>query len=223
METQSRNRPRVRVHDLSMSVDGCIAGPGQSSDQPLGIGGEQLHDWVVATRGWRRLHGLEGGTEGVDDDWSARGNAGIGAWIMGRNMFGPIRGPWQDEEWNGWWGDDPPFHHPVFVLTHHAREPVTMKGGTTYHFVTDGIEAALERALEAADGRDVRIGGGAATVRQYLESGLIDEMHLAIVPIVLGAGERIFDPSANGLPERYACADFACSDAASHVRVVRRG
>jgi dihydrofolate reductase len=206
-----------------MSIDGCIAGPEQSKENPLGIGGERLHDWVVGTRSWREAHGMEGGVEGVDDDWSARWTTGIGASIMGRNMFGPIRGPWGDTEWRGWWGEDPPFHHPVFVLTHHAREPLTMKGGTTFHFVTDGIEAALDRAFEAANGQDVQIGGGAATVRQYLESGLIDDMHVAIAPILLGAGERIFEPSANRLPEQYECVEFASSEAATHARIVRRG
>lgn len=222
MATQRSGQPRVRVHNLSMSIDGCVAGPAQSTENPLGIGGERLHDWVVATRSWRRMHGLEGGTDGVDEAWSARAGRGVGAWIMGRNMFGPIRGPWGDTDWRGWWGEDPPFHHPVFVLTHHAREPLTMKGGTTFHFVTDGIEAALARALEAADGRDVQIGGGAATVRQYLEAGLIDEMHVAVVPVLLGAGERIFDRGFEGLPQRYECAEFAGSEAASHVRIVRR-
>ncbi|HEX6132617.1 MAG TPA: dihydrofolate reductase family protein, partial [Longimicrobiales bacterium] len=190
---------------------------------PLGVGGERLHDWAFATRSARRTHGMEGGAGGIDNDWVERGEVGIGATIMGRNMFGPIRGPWPDEEWKGWWGDDPPFHHPVFVLTHHAREPIPLKGGTTFHFVTDGIEAALERALEAARGKDVRLGGGASTVRQYLEAGLIDEMHLAIVPILLGAGERIFDPAPADLPARYECAEFVGSKAVTHARIVRRG
>lgn len=212
----------VRVHNLAMSVDGCVAGPDQSVENPLGIGGERLHDWAVATRAWRSQHGLEGGNEGLDDEWIARGDAGVGATIMGRNMFGPVRGPWPDEEWKGWWGDDPPYHHPVFVLTHHARPSIPMKGGTTFHFVTDGIEAALERALEAAGGMDVRIGGGAATVRQYLDAGLIDELHVAVVPILLGPGERLFEGAAADLPDRYEPAESTATDAVTHVRLVRR-
>ncbi len=212
---------RVRVHNFAVSLDGYAAGPDQSREDPLGAGGTRLHEWAFATRSFRRAHGMEGGDEGLDDDWMARGEVGIGATIMGRNMFGPVRGPWPDGEWKGWWGDDPPFHHPVFVLTHHPRDPVQMEGGTTFHFVTDGLEQALERALEAADGDDVRIGGGAATVRQYLRAGLIDEMHLAIVPILLGGGERLFDDASGALPSRYECAEFAGSDAVAHVRLVR--
>jgi dihydrofolate reductase len=213
---------RVRVHTLAISLDGCVAGPGQSLTNPLGIGGERLHDWVFATRSAREAHGQKGGAEGIDNDWIARGEVGIGATIMGRNMFGPIRGPWPDEEWVGWWGNDPPFHHPVFVLTHHAREPVHMDGGTTFHFVTDGIRAALERALDAAGGSDVRIGGGASVVRQYLDAGLIDEMHLAIVPILLGNGERPFERAAGNLPDQYECVEFKNSDAVSHALIARK-
>src|SRR5882672_4293551 len=152
--------PKLRVHSVALSLDGYAAGPEQSLDNPLGVGGLRLHEWVFPTRSFRRMHGGEGGDEGLDDDFIARGDAGIGATIMGRNMFGPIRGSWPDESWTGWWGDDPPFHHPVFVLTHHPQPSITMQGGTTFHFVADGIEAALERALDAADGDDVRIGGG---------------------------------------------------------------
>lgn len=213
---------KVRVHNFAMSLDGYAAGPDQSRDYPLGVGGTRLHEWAFATRSFRRAHGMEGGEEGLDDDWVARGDAGIGATIMGRNMFGPVRGPWPDDDWMGWWGDDPPFHHPVFVLTHHPRESVSLEGGTTFHFVTDGIRAALERALDGADGRDVRVGGGAATVQQYLKAGLIDEMHLAIVPILLGDGERLFDDVGGGLPSRYECAEFVSSEAVAHARLVQR-
>jgi len=214
--------PKVRVHGLAMSVDGYAAGPDQSLKAPLGEGGERLHDWAFATRTVRRIHGLEGGEEGVDDQWVARMEADIGATIMGRNMFSPVRGPWPDDSWKGWWGDDPPFHHPVFVLTHHARESIQMQGGTTFHFVTDGIEAALERAKEAAGGKDVRIGGGAATVKQYLDAALIDEMHVAIVPILLGAGERLFNGLGFRLPDRYECVEFAGSAAVAHVRIAKQ-
>ncbi len=183
---------KLRIHSLCVSLDGYAAGPDQSADAPLGVGGEGLHGWVIATRSWRASHGELGGEAGVDDDLSARGEDNIGATIMGRNMFGPVRGPW-DDTWTGWWGDDPPFHHPVFVLTHHERAPLEMEGGTTFHFVTSGIEAALDRAVAAADGRDVRLGGGASTVRQYLRAGLVDEMHIAVTPVLLGGGERLFE------------------------------
>jgi dihydrofolate reductase len=165
---------------------------------------------------------MEGGEEGIDDDWAARGEEGIGATIMGRNMFGPIRGPWPDGEWKGWWGDDPPFHHPVFVLTHHARDPITMEGGTTFVFVTDGIEAALERAMEAARGRDVRLGGRVATIQQYLRAGLIDELHLALVPLLLGNGERLFDDLGDDLHDRYGCVEYVASPRAAHALIARR-
>jgi dihydrofolate reductase len=212
--------PKLRVHNIAMSVDGYVAGPDQSLDTPLGVGGSGLHEWVFATRAWNQMHGEDGGGEGVDDDFIARGDAGVGATIMGRNMFGPVRGPWENEEWKGWWGDTPPYHHPVFVLTHHPRAPITMKGGTSFHFVDDGIEAALERAFAAADGADVRIGGGAATVQQYLRAGLIDEMHLAIVPILLRSGERLFD-SLGGGPDGYECVEFVSSPSVAHVRFAR--
>lgn len=170
--------PKLRVHNFTISLDGYAAGPDQSLDNPLGVGGENLHDWVVATRTFQRIHGEEGGEEGsVDDSFAACGLENIGAEIMGRNKFGPIRGPWGDDSWQGWWGENPPFHYPVFVLTHHPRPHLEMEGGTTFHFVTDGIEAALERAFEAADGQDVAVGGGASTIQQFLRAGLIDEMH----------------------------------------------
>ena len=212
--------PKVRVHNLAVSLDGYMAGPDQSLDNPLGVGGTRLHEWVFETRGGRQMMGEEGGTEGIDNDFWARGDVGIGATIMGRNMFGPIRGPWGDEQWKGWWGDEPPYHHPVFVLTHHPRPPIQMQGGTTFHFVDDGIEAALQRAIEAAGGSDVRIGGGAATIQQYLRAGLIDEMHVAIVPILLGAGERLFD-NLGDAPEGYECVELASSPAVAHVRLAR--
>ena len=211
---------RLRVGNFSLSLDGFGAGPDQSPDNPLGVGGEALHDWFIPTRTFLQVHGKEGGTTGVDDGFAARVHANIGAWIMGRNMFGPVRGPWPDENWTGWWGDNPPFHCPVFVLTHHDRAPVTMAGGTIYHFVTDGVEAALERAVEAANGKDVLIGGGVATVRQYLRAGLIDEMHLAISPILLGSGEHLFadiDTARLG----YRCTEHVPTANATHVMLTR--
>jgi dihydrofolate reductase len=211
---------KVRVHNFAISLDGYGAGPDQSTDNPLGVGGERLHEWVVATRSFRQVHGGEGGDEGLDDQFSARGEVGIGATIMGRNMFGPVRGPWGDDQWTGWWGDDPPFHHPVFVLTHHPRPSITMQGGTTFHFVGDGIEAALQRAFEAADGNDVRLGGGPATIQQYLRAGLVDELHLAIVPTLLGGGERFFEHLGGG-PALYECVELVSSGAVAHARLVR--
>jgi dihydrofolate reductase len=211
----------LRVHNFTISLDGYAAGPDQSLENPLGVGGESLHEWFVATSAFRRSHGQEGGEEGgVDDGFAGRHFENVGAWIMGRNMFGPVRGPWPDDSWRGWWGDDPPFHGPVFVLTHHQRPPLTMEGGTTFHFVTDGIESALERAFEAAGGRDVLLGGGASTLRQYLRAGLVDEMHYAIAPILLGAGERLFD-DLGGVQRGYHCAELVSSPAAVHVRLVR--
>jgi dihydrofolate reductase len=183
---------KLRVHAFAISIDGYGAGPFQDLDNPLGVGGIALHEWVFPTRTFLRMHGKEGGTTGVDDDFAARGIAGIGAWIMGRNMFGPVRGPWLDDQWKGWWGEDPPYHTPVFVLTHHPRASIRMEGGTVFHFVTDGIHTALERAIEAAGGQDVRLGGGVATIQQYLREGLVDEMHLAIAPVLLGSGQHLF-------------------------------
>ena len=181
------------VRGFSVSADGYGAGPDQDANNPLGVGGMALHEWVLPTRTFQKmLFGKDGGTTGPDDDFAARGLENIGAWILGRNMFGPVRGPWPDESWKGWWGDEPPYHCDVFVLTHHARAPITMKGGTVFHFVTDGIEAALQRARDAAGGKDVRLGGGVATIKQYLRAGLIDEMHIAIAPALLGSGESLF-------------------------------
>lgn len=183
---------KLRVHCFGLSIDGFGAGPDQSLEQPLGVGGENLHRWFFPTRVFQKMVGNAEGTTGVDNDFAERGFAGVGAWILGRNMFAPSRGAWTDDQWKGWWGDTPPYHTPVLVLTHHPRAPIPMAGGTTFHFVTEGIHAALERAREAAGGLDVRVGGGAATIRQYLQAGLIDELHVAIAPIVLGRGETLF-------------------------------
>ena len=209
-------RSKLKVWGFTISVDGYGAGPEQSTDNPLGIGGEELHEWMFPTRTFQRMVGNEGGDTGVDEDFAARGFENVGAWIMGRNMFGPIRGPWPDNSWKGWWGDNPPYHVPAFVLTHHAREPIEMEGGTVFRFETDGIEAALERAREAARGKDIRLGGGVATTRQYLQAGLIDEMHLAIAPRVLGSGEALL--TGIDLPKLgYAVAEHATTAKAMHV------
>lgn len=215
---------RLRVHAFGISIDGYGAGPGQDLDHPMGVGGMALHEWVLGTRTFQRIAGDfaaaliadRSGRQDVDDAYAARGFENLGAWIMGRNMFGPSRGPWPDDGWQGWWGEIPPYHVPVFVLTHHARAPITMAGGTTFHFVTDGIHAALARAQEAAGGRDIRLGGGAATIRQYLAAGLIDELHLAIAPVLLGRGEPLLaglDTVALG----YRCTEHAASEHATHV------
>jgi len=215
-------RPRVRVNCFAVSLDGFAAGPGQELRQPMGAGGMALHEWVFPTRSFRRQHGGgEDGTTGVDDDFAARGMAGLGAWILGRNMFGPIRGGWGDLAWKGWWGDVPPYRVPVFVLTHHPRPPLEMAGGTTFHFVTEGMHEALRRAREAAGEKDVRIGGGTATVRQYLEAGLIDELHLAIAPVLLGRGENLF--AGLDLPGLgYERTEHMASAQATHVVFTKR-
>jgi dihydrofolate reductase len=208
--------PKLRVACFSVSLDGYGAGPEQSLANPLGVGGMALHEWVFGTRTFRQMFGQEGGSTGVDDDFAARGFDNVGAWILGRNMFAPIRGAWPDENWKGWWGDNPPYHCPVFVLTHHPRRSITMDGGTVFHFVTDGIHAALTRAGEAAGGRDVRVGGGVATVREYLQEGLVDEMHLALSPVLLGTGEHLFaglDLAKLG----YRCSEHVPTTAATHV------
>ena len=206
---------------MTMSLDGYVAGPGQSVENPLGQGGLALHEWAFATKSFRAVHGLEGGESGLDDDRVAAWNSNIGATIMGRNMFGPVRGPWGDNAWVGWWGDDPPFHTPVFVLSHHEREPLAMQGGTTFYFVADGIETALERAAEAANGRDVAIGGGASTAQQYLLARLVDEMEIHVVPLLLGAGTRLFEDLEGG-PAGYECAGLVSSPAAAHYTYVRQ-
>jgi len=207
---------KLRVHCFGLSVDGFGAGPEQSKDNPLGIGGAQLFSWLFATRTFEQMHGRAGGSTGIDDDFAARGIANIGAWIMGRNMFGPVRGPWLDEEWKGWWGTNPPFHTDVFVLTNHARSAVPMDGSTTFHFVTEGIDAALEKAFEAAKGKDVRLGGGAATIRQYLRAGLINEMHLAVAPSFLGSGESLL-VNLDVVKLGYRCSEHAVSANTAHV------
>ena len=212
---------RLRIASFSVSLDGFGAGVEQSLQQPMGVGGMALHGWAFGTRTFRQMFGQPGGSTGVDDEFAARGFENIGAWILGRNMFGPVRGPWPDESWQGWWGEEPPYHVPTFVLTHHARAPLAMKGGTVFHFVTGGIREALERAREAARGQDIRIGGGAATVRQYLQAALIDELHLAISPVLLGRGERLFE----GVDLRalgYRCTRHAASEQATHL-VLERG
>ena len=213
---------RLRVESFTISLDGYGAGPEQDLKNPLGIGGEALHDWLVKTRTFKKLIGEEGGSTGLDEDFAARGFENLGAWIMGRNMFGPVRGPWPDDSWKGWWGEDPPYHVPVFVLTHHARAPVTMQGGTVFHFVTDGIRAALSRAREAANGKDIRVGGGVATIREYLSAGLIDAMHLAVSPMLLGAGESLFagiDLQKLG----YSCTRHAPTENATHYVLSKDG
>src|SRR6476659_2789628 len=182
----------VRVSAFSVSLDGYAAGVRQSLENPLGIRGPELFEWFFSTRTWKQMQGLEGGSTGVDDEWARRGMENVGAWILGRNMFGPVRGPWPDESWKGWWGDEPPYHVPAFVLTHHARQPLAMKGGTTFHFVTDGIHEALEQAKAAAKGKDIRLGGGVSTIRQFLQARLIDEMLVAVRPILLGEGEELW-------------------------------
>lgn len=209
--------PKLRVNSFSISLDGYGAGPNQDLDNPLGVGGTALHEWAFATRTLQQtLFGSDGGTTGVDDDFAARGFANVGAWILGRNMFGPVRGPWPDDTWKGWWGENPPYHTPVFVLTHHPRASLAMDGGTTFHFVGGGIREALERATEAANGRDVRIGGGVATIRQYLQEGLVDEMHLAISPVLLGSGEHLL-AGVDLLKLGYRCTEHVPTAGATHV------
>jgi len=213
---------QVRVDSSSISLDGYGAGPHQDLQNPLGQGGTELHQCFYPTRTFQHnVLSKEGGTTGIDDEFAARGFKNVGAWILGRNMFGPIRGLWPDLEWKGWWGDDPPYHVPVFVLTHHARPPLRMKGDTTFHFVTDGIHSALEQARQAANGRDVRIGGGAHTIQEFLRVGLIDQLHIAIAPVLLGAGERLFgDINLRDVGYRYV--EHVASKAATHV-VIRHG
>lgn len=212
---------KLRVSCFAISLDGFGAGPRQDLQNPLGVGGERLHGWLRPTRTLISMFGGEGGTTGTDDDFARRGMENLGAWILGRNMFGPIRGPWPDDAWKGWWGESPPYHVPVFVLTHHPRAPLAMAGGTTFHFVTGGIEEALRRAREAAGPKDIRIGGGVETIRQYVRAGLVDELHLAISPALLGAGEHLLsglDLVALG----YRVAEHVPSQAATHV-VLSRG
>ena len=214
--------PRLRVHCLSMSLDGFVAGRDQSIDDPLGLGGLQLHDWMFATRFGRRMDGDDSGGTGVDDDLVAAGFDGIGAWILGRNMFGPIRGPWLDDEWKGWWGDDPPYHCPVFVLTHHPRAPLEMAGGNVFHFVDGSVEDVLQHAYTAAGGLDVRLGGGAATVRQFMAAGLIDSLHIAIIPVLLGSGERLFEANGGQVDPGFERVEYVPSTGVAHWLLERR-
>ena len=211
---------KVHVSAFGITLDGFSAGPDQSINDPLGVNGKDMMEWFFPTKTFIEQHGGEGGETGIDNDFAAKSMTGNGAWILGRNMFGPVRGPWPDDEWKGWWGDEPPYHVPTFVLTHHAREPLVMRGGTTFHFVTDGIESALEQAKAAAGEKDIRIGGGSATVRQYLKARLIDELHLALRPIFLGKGESIFQ----GLDLRelgYAVEEAIPGERATHL-IIRK-
>lgn len=214
---------KLRVASFSMSIDGYGAGPNQSLENPLGEGGMKLHEWVFPTRTFQQMHGDKSaeGTTGIDEDFAARGFRNIGAWILGRNMFGPVRGAWPDMNWKGWWGNNPPYHTPVFVLTHHPRESLAMEGDTTFHFVTGDIHDVLERAKEAAKGMDVRLGGGVETIRQYLRARLIDELHIAISPVLLGSGEHLFsgiDMTTLG----YYCAEHVSSSMATHLILKKR-
>jgi len=211
---------KLLVRNFSISLDGFGAGTNQTLDNPLGNGGALLHEWIFATRSGRQMIGEEGGSEGLDDNFFMNRGTDVGATIMGRNMFGPIRGPWGEEEWTGWWGDNPPFHHPVFVLTHHPRPSIEMEGGTTFNFVDSGIEDALDAARQAAGDSDVLVGGGAATIRQFLAAGFIDDMRLAIVPVLLGSGELLFENLGASIGD-YKCVEHVCSPALTHVRIVR--
>jgi dihydrofolate reductase len=212
---------RLCVRCFSISLDGFGAGPRQDLNNPLGVGGMGLHEWAIATQTFRRTHGKDGGTTGIDDEFAARGFSNIGAWILGRNMFGPIRGPWPDENWKGWWGENPPYHTPVFVLTNYPRESISMSGGTTFHFVTEGIHDALRRAADAAKGMDIRLGGGVATIRQYLQAGVVDEMHLAISPVLLGSGEHLL-AGIDLVELGYECTEHVPTQNATHVVLTKR-
>jgi len=214
---------KLRVCCFGISLDGYGAGPNQDLTNPLGLGGVNVHKWHISTKTFQQIHGdgTVEGTTGVDNDFEAQGLENLGAWIMGRNMFGPFRGPWLDDEWKGWWGDNPPYHVPVFVLTHFPRPAITMEGGTTFHFVSDGIESALQQAREAAGKKDIRLGGGVATIRQYLTAGLIDEMHLAISPTILGTGENLLK-DLDLLKLGYGCEEKVVSDQAAHMIIKKR-
>jgi dihydrofolate reductase len=224
MSTTLSSKPaKLVVRCFGVSADGYGAGPNQDINNPMGVGGMALHEWVFPTRTFQKMHaGKDDGTTGLDNDFAARGFENIGAWILGRNMFGPVRGAWPDESWKGWWGDEPPYHCDVFVLTHHARAPIEMKGGTVFHFVTDGIEVALQRAREAAGGKDVRLGGGVATVRQYLRAGLVDELHLVMAPTLLGSGESLF-ADMDLVRLGYQRAEHVATPAATHIVLRRDG
>jgi dihydrofolate reductase len=207
---------KVRVNSFAISLDGYAAGPNQSLENPLGIRGPELFEWFFSTRTWKQMHGEEDGSTGVDNEWAQRGMENVGAWILGRNMFGPVRGPWPDDSWRGWWGDEPPYHVPVFVLTHHPRKSLEMKGGTTFHFVTNGIDAALQQAKDTAKDKDVRIGGGAATIQQFLRARLVDELHLAFRPILMGSGENLL-AGVDLVQLGYRCTEHVSTDLAMHV------
>jgi dihydrofolate reductase len=213
---------KLRVQSFAVSLDGYGAGPNQDLQNPLGVGGPELMEWFVHTRAWRKMRGEADGETGVDNAMAEQGFAGIGAWILGRNMFGPVRGRWPDDSWKGWWGDEPPYHTPVFVLTHHARAPLKMAGGTEFRFVTEGMHAALEQARAAAGDRDIRLGGGVATVRQYLGAGLIDELHLAVRPVLLGSGENLLS-DINMRALGYECEKHVAGERAMHVFLRKRG
>lgn len=223
MSKPVEDRPKVRVAAFSISLDGFGAGPRQDLNNPLGVRGTELHAWFFKTDAFKKMHGQDGGTGtlGIDNDFAARSFENVGAWILGRNMFGPIRGPWKNDSWRGWWGENPPYHTPVFVLTHHARPSLEMEGGTTFHFITDGPESALKKAKEAAQGKDVRIGGGVSAIRQYLSANQIDEMHLAVSPVLLGEGENLF--SGINLPQLgFAPVTSTCGENATHVLIKKK-
>ncbi|HEY4311323.1 MAG TPA: dihydrofolate reductase family protein [Pirellulales bacterium] len=212
---------KLRVHNFAVSLDGYAAGPSQDHENPLGKGGMALHQWFFSTQTFARMNGQEGAGQGIDNDFAARCTVNVGAWVLGRNMFGPVRGVWPDESWKGWWGENPPFHAPVYVLTHHPRQSLPMQGGTDFHFVTEGIEAALARAIEAAHGCDVILGGGVSTIQQYLRARLIDEMHFVVVPVLLGCGEPLFNDV--DLPRLgYEVSEHASSDKVTHVVIRKR-
>jgi dihydrofolate reductase len=211
---------KVRVAAFSISLDGFGAGPRQDLNNPLGVRGMELHGWFLNTEVFKKMHGQTGGARGIDNDFAAQSFADVGAWILGRNMFAPVRGPWEGDSWKGWWGDNPPYHTPVFVLTHHARAPLTMEGGTTFHFVTDGLESALRQAKDAAKDKDVRIGGGVSVIRQYLSAGQIDEMHFALSPVLLGEGEALFS-GINLAQLGFAPVRTVCGEGATHVFLAR--
>ena len=212
---------KVRVAAFSVSIDGFGAGPRQDIKNPLGVGGFEVHSWFMQTEAFKKMHGQSGGTTGIDNDFAGRSFENVGAWILGRNMFGPVRGPWIDDTWKGWWGDNPPYHTPVYVLTHHARAPLVMEGGTTFYFVTTGIESALQKATKAANGKDVRIGGGVSVIRQYLTAGRIDEIHLALSPVLLGEGEHLF--AGMDLPKLgFVVSRIVAGENATHVLIQKR-
>lgn len=212
---------KVRVAAFSVSIDGFGAGPRQDINHPLGVRGFELHTWFQQTEVFKKVHGHSGGRQGIDNDFAAKSFENVGAWILGRNMFGPLRGPWKDESWKGWWGENPPYHTPVFVLTHHARPALPMEGGTTFHFVTDGLDSALKKAKEAAKGKDVRIGGGVSVIRQYLVAGRINEMHLAVSPVLMGEGENLF--SGINLPQLgFTISRTVTGENATHVLIGKK-